>query len=155
MKTKRKSFFKDEEKDVAYFKNWVKQLESANERIYERIEIKTALGKTCVWGLNTADTTLETLVIFPGARTTSLIWDLDRGLDNLKKELRIFMVETNGLPNLSNGETPDIHSLDYGIWAAEVLDCLKIKKRVATKLIWDSYLINKFTKYFYEIIIYF
>ncbi|MEO5943783.1 MAG: alpha/beta fold hydrolase [Ferruginibacter sp.] len=128
MKIKSSSFFKEEEKDIAYFESWVKQLESTNRRIYERIEMETALGKTHVWGLNSQDSTLETLVIFPGARTTSLIWDLDKGLDNLNHKFRIFMVETNGLPNLSNGETPDIQSLDYGIWAAEVLDGLKIEK---------------------------
>jgi pimeloyl-ACP methyl ester carboxylesterase len=38
------------------------------------------------------------------------------------------MIETNGLPNLSDGSTPDIKSLDYGIWAAEVFDKLKIEK---------------------------
>lgn len=128
MKTKGKSHFKDEAKDHTYFENWVKQLESKNGRIYERFEIQTELGKTHVWGLNTHDTTLETLVIFPGARTSPLIWDFDKGLDNLNHKMRIFMVETNGLPNLSDGDTPDIHSLDYGIWAAEVLDKLKIKK---------------------------
>jgi len=37
------------------------------------------------------------------------------------------MVETNGLPNLSDGNTPDIRSLDYGHWAAEVLEKLKIQ----------------------------
>jgi pimeloyl-ACP methyl ester carboxylesterase len=67
-------------------------------------------------------------VIFPGARTTALIWDFDKGLDNFNHKMRIFMVETNGLPNLSNGETPDIKSLDYGFWAEEVLDQLKIEK---------------------------
>jgi pimeloyl-ACP methyl ester carboxylesterase len=67
-------------------------------------------------------------VIFPGARTTSLFWDFDKGLDNLGRELRIFMVETNGLPNLSEGNTPDINSLDYGFWATEVFDQLEIDK---------------------------
>jgi pimeloyl-ACP methyl ester carboxylesterase len=38
------------------------------------------------------------------------------------------MVETNGLPNLSEGNTPDINSLDYGVWATEVFDQLKIQK---------------------------
>lgn len=38
------------------------------------------------------------------------------------------MVETNGLPNLSDGSTPDIKSLDYGIWAADVFNKLKIDK---------------------------
>ncbi|MFZ1335692.1 MAG: alpha/beta hydrolase, partial [Saprospiraceae bacterium] len=62
------------------------------------------------------------------ARTTPLIWDFDKGLDNLNHKMRIFMVETNGLPNLSNGDTPDIKSLDYGIWATEVFEKLKIEK---------------------------
>jgi len=128
MNIKAKSYFKDETKDIPYFKSWVQQLEKANGRIYKSIEIQTALGKTHVWGLNTEDSSLETLVIFPGARTTPLIWDFDKGLDNLNHKMRIYMVETNGLPNLSNGDTPDIKSLDYGIWAAEVFEKLKIKE---------------------------
>lgn len=36
------------------------------------------------------------------------------------------MVETNGLPNLSDGATPDIKTMDYGFWAAEVFDRLNI-----------------------------
>jgi pimeloyl-ACP methyl ester carboxylesterase len=92
------------------------------------LEIQTSLGKTHVWGLNTNDEHSDTLVIFPGARTTTLFWDLDKGLDNLNHKMRIFMVETNGLPNLSDGSTPDIKSLDYGNWAAEVFDKLKIDK---------------------------
>ena len=107
MNIKAKSYFKDETKDIPYFKSWVQQLEKANGRIYKSIEIQTALGKTHVWGLNTEDSLLETLVIFPGARTTPLIWDFDKGLDNLNHKMRIYMVETNGLPNLSNGDTPD------------------------------------------------
>jgi len=122
---KRKSRFKDPVNDRAYFRSWVKQLEETNGRQYEELEVKTSLGITHVWGLHTQETGLDTLVIFPGARTTSLFWDFDRGLDNLRHKLRIFMVETNGLPNLSDGATPDIQSLDYGVWAAEVLAGLK------------------------------
>ncbi len=128
MKIKNKSYFKDEKADTYYFENWVKKLETHNERKYERYEISTALGKTHVWGLNTTESNLDTLVIFPGARTTSLIWDFDKGLDSLNHKMKIFMVETNGLPNLSDGSTPDKRSLDYGIWATEVLDKLKIEK---------------------------
>ncbi|REG83412.1 alpha/beta hydrolase [Algoriphagus antarcticus] len=128
MYIKAKSCFKDPQKDRDYFEEWVLQLEKINSRTYERLEVSTALGKTHVWGLNSHDTSLETLVIFPGARTTALIWDLDRGLDNLKQKLRIFMVETNGWPNLSDGATPDIKSLEYGRWANEVLDLLGIEK---------------------------
>lgn len=126
MKIHSKSHFKDEIADRNYFENWVRQLEENNDRKYERYEIITSLGKTHVWGLNTKDEQLDTLVIFPGARTTSLIWDLDKGLDNLNHKMRIFMVETNGLPNLSEGSTPDIKSFDYGNWASEVFEKLKI-----------------------------
>ena len=128
MKIKNKSYFKDEKTDRNYFEKWVKQLENNNDRQYERYEIETSLGKTNVWGLYTKEEHLDTLVIFPGARTTSLIWDFDKGLDNLNHKMRIFMVETNGLPNLSDGSSPDIKSLDYGVWAAEVFDKLKIEK---------------------------
>ena len=128
MKIKSKSYFKDEKNDLKYFEDWVNKLEKNNDREYERFEIETSLGKTHIWGLNTKEDNLETLVIFPGARTTALIWDFDKGLDNFNHKMRIFMVETNGLPNLSNGETPDIKSLDYGFWADEVLEKLNIEK---------------------------
>ncbi|MEZ5044042.1 MAG: alpha/beta hydrolase [Saprospiraceae bacterium] len=128
MEIKRKSYFKEKDKDLKYFEDWVSALETLNGRVYQRFEVATSLGKTHVWGINTQEPQLETLVIFPGARTTSLIWDFDRGLDNLKQKLRIFLIETNGLPNLSDGQTPDIKSLDYGIWANEVLKELGIQK---------------------------
>ena len=128
MKIYSKSHFKDEKTDRNYFENWVSQLEKNNGRKYERYEIETSLGNTHIWGLNTKDELLDTLVIFPGARTTSLIWDFDKGLSNLNHKMKIFMVETNGLPNLSDGSTPDIKSLDYGHWANEVFEKLKIEK---------------------------
>ena len=128
MKIKNKSYFKDAKADNEYFENWVGNLEAHNGRTYKRYNIATSIGKTHVWGLNTTEKNLETLVVFPGARTTSLIWDFDKGLDNLNQKLKIYMVETNGLPNLSHGETPDIHSLDYGIWAAELFEGLKMEK---------------------------
>jgi len=128
MKIYSKSHFKDEKTDRNYFENWVSQLEKNNGRQYEHYEIETSLGKTIVWGLSTKEELSDTLVIFPGARTTSLIWDFDKGLDNLNHKMKIFMVETNGLPNLSDGSTPDIKSLDYGLWAAEVFNKLKIEK---------------------------
>lgn len=127
MNIKAVSHFKEIPKDHKYFLEWVKQLESANQRKYKSIELNTSLGRTHVWGLNTEKKELPCLVIFPGARTTALIWDLDRGLDHLKGSCSIFMVETNGLPNLSDGQTPDIKSDDYGVWAGEVLDLLGLE----------------------------
>ncbi len=127
MEIKSKSYFKDAKADLTVFENWINQLEQHNERVYERVEIETSLGKTHIWGLNTKEENLETLVIFPGARTTSLFWDFDKGLDNLNQKLKIYLVETNGLPNLSDGLTPDIKSLDYGVWAAEIFEKLGIE----------------------------
>jgi pimeloyl-ACP methyl ester carboxylesterase len=128
MQVKKKSGFKDQEKAEKWLQQWVTKLETLNNRRYDQIEIATSLGKTCVWGLNTADTTAETIVIFPGARTTSLFWDFNNGLDPLQKSYRLFLVETNGLPNLSDGNTPDINSLGYGEWALELFDQLHIEK---------------------------
>jgi len=128
MKIYSTSQFKDPVNDHRYFEEWVGKLERNNGRTYERIQVQTSLGKTHVWGLNTQDTHRDALVIFPGARTTALIWDFDCGLDQIGHPLRIFMVETNGLPNLSDGATPDIRSLDYGVWATEVLEQLQLEK---------------------------
>src|SRR5579859_5438853 len=117
--TVRTSGFKDPAADLAWFRSWVKKLESVNNRTYREIAVETSIGITHVWGLNTDSDTNDTLVIFPGARTTPLFWDFDKNLDNLNHPLKIYLVETNGLPNLSNGATPDIKSLGYGEWAAE------------------------------------
>ncbi|MBK0403261.1 alpha/beta hydrolase [Adhaeribacter sp. BT258] len=128
MEIKRTSAFKDPVQDLQWFEDWVQQLQTANNRQYQRFSLQTSLGKTHVWGLHTEDETLETLVIFPGARTTPLFWDFDRNLDNLGQKLRIFLIETNGLPNPSDGKTPDIRSSGYGVWATEMLDQLKLEK---------------------------
>jgi pimeloyl-ACP methyl ester carboxylesterase len=126
MKTKNTSYFKEPAKNNSWFINWVSELEKNNKRVYEQIQINTSLGKTHVWGLNTSSNNLQTLVIFPGARTTALFWDFDNGLDHLISNFRIYLVETNGLPNLSDGNSPDIKSNEYGEWASEVLDQLHI-----------------------------
>jgi len=128
MRIAKTSQFKNVEQDKAWFVNWVARLETLNGKQYQRFQLQTTLGNTHVWGLNTSDENLESLVIFPGARTTSLFWDFDNGLNHLTQKLRIFLVETNGLPNLSDGSTPDIKTLDYGEWASELLSKLNIQR---------------------------
>ncbi len=120
------SYFKNPVENHRWFEKWVARLESLNQKKYERLELQTSLGKTCVWGLNLSENRLPPLVIFPGARTTALFWDLENGLRVLEDTFRIYLVETNGLPNLSDGHTPDIRSLGYGEWASEVLDQLHL-----------------------------
>ena len=122
------SHFKNPALDLAFFKKWIDKLEQLNGYEYEKIQIRTSLGKTQVYGINIANSMLETIVIFPGFRTTSLIWDLEGNLQKLGKSFRVFMVETNGQPNLSDGNSPAIKSLDYGHWANEVFNELKIDK---------------------------
>lgn len=117
------SSFRDVTADHRWFESWVTRLESLNNRKYELLSITTSLGRTHVWALNNTSEARDTLVIFPGARTTALFWDLDQGLDAFAG-LRVFLVETNGLPNLSDGTTPDIKGPGYGVWATEVLDQL-------------------------------
>jgi pimeloyl-ACP methyl ester carboxylesterase len=117
------SSFKDPAADRRGFESWVARLESLTKRKYEPKSVITSLGNTHVWALNNTNEARETLVVFPGARTTALIWDLDQGLDAFAG-LRLFLVETNGLPNLSDGTTPDIKGPGYGAWATEVLDQL-------------------------------
>ncbi|MCB9235076.1 MAG: alpha/beta hydrolase [Bacteroidia bacterium] len=126
MKIKNKSSFKDPVADHAWFEKWALEIQTQNKRTYQRLPVQTSLGLTHIWGLNTDQDGLETLVIFPGARTSPLFWDLDRGLDNLGQNLRIFLVETNGLPNLSDGDTPDIKTLEYGEWANEIFQKLNL-----------------------------
>ena len=128
MKIHSTSFFKNPDADFAWLKNWVGKLEAHNGRTYQPISVETSLGKTHIWGLNLDEKNSETLVIFPGARTTSLFWDFDKGLDHLGQNMKIYLVETNGLPNFSDGATPDIKSLDYGMWAGEIFDKLKIER---------------------------
>ncbi len=128
IKIKRTSFFKDDKKDKSTFEDWVQKLEKLNHRNYQRIEITTSLGKTIIWGLNISAKNDTSLVIFPGFRTTPLFWDFDNGLNAIDNSVNIYLVETNGQPNLSDGATPDIKSLDYGYWANEVFENLKIEK---------------------------
>jgi len=125
---KRQSFYKNPKEDHQFLEDWVSQLEIANGYAYKRIELETGLGKTIVWGINTEDENLESLLIFPGARTSVLFWDFDQGLSALKTTFRLYLVETNGQPNLSDGYSPDIKGLDYGHWAAEVIEKLGLKQ---------------------------
>lgn len=124
---KKHSYFKNGKEDLVSLENWVFKLEQSNGYEYTKISIETSLGKTQVYGFNVDKVDLETLIIFPGFRTTSLLWDLDKGLQALAKHTRLFLVETNGQPNLSDGYSPSIKNLDYGKWGAEVFEKLNVE----------------------------
>lgn len=126
----KQSAFKNPPQDHTWFNGWVNRLQTLNGKTYTRLNVQTSLGNTCVWALGNGNMALEPLVIFPGARTSVLFWDLDNGLAELQKTRRLYLVETNGLPNLSDGATPDIKGHGYGEWAAEVLEKLGIEQTV-------------------------
>lgn len=128
MKIHRTSYFKNPAKDHLWLRNWVTRLEKANGRNYGEKVIHTSLGNTHIWILKDFDPKKITLLVFPGARTTVLFWDLDRNLNALIDQVNIFLVETNGLPNLSEGNTPDIKGKGYGLWAQEIVDNLGLEK---------------------------
>ena len=127
LKPHRISAFKDPTTDLAAFRAWEARLAQHNARTYHSRTLSTALGSTHVYTLTEELGQKPPLVIFPGARTTSLVWDLDRGLDALTA-FDLYLVETNGLPNLSDGATPNIKGLGWGHWAAAVLDGLQLDK---------------------------
>jgi pimeloyl-ACP methyl ester carboxylesterase len=128
MKIKGTSYFQDPEKATIFLEDWATQIQKLNSSWYETMIIHTFLGKTRVWAYNTERKDKEAIVMFPGFRTSSLFWDFDNNLVSLKKKYRLYLIETNGQPNLSEGNSPDIKMPDYGIWATEVLNQLSIRK---------------------------
>ena len=121
MKTHSTCYFKNSGTDHQFIVQWVAKLGKLNQRHYKRVNISTSLGNTVVWTHNSERMSLPPLFIFPGFRTSSLFWDLDNSLQLIEDRYRIYLVETNGQPNLSDGITPDIRTLDYGYWAKEVI----------------------------------
>ena len=127
MKIVGSSKFKNPERDLQWFDDWKSRVKRNANRVFEDFFIDTSLGKTGVYSCGNPNS-VNKLVIFPGFRTSSLFWDLDRGLDYFIHNCQVFLIETNGQPNASEGLSPAIRSLDYGIWAAEVLDQLHLDK---------------------------
>jgi pimeloyl-ACP methyl ester carboxylesterase len=127
MKIIRTSYFKNKQKDHEWFYDWANRVQQYCGHLYQKLEIKTDLGNTLIWQTGNLNAK-KTIVIFPGFRTSPLFWDLDKGLDYLMEDFKIYLVETNGQPNPSDGNSPAIRSLDYGDWAKQVLDLLKVDK---------------------------
>lgn len=128
MKIHRESSFKEPDQDLSYLNSWVARLEETNGYSYPFLKLQTSLGESHIWTHNIEKEELPALVLFPGARTTVLFWDLDKNLESLRKKYRLFLVETNGLPNFSSGKSPDIKGLAYGEWGKEILEKLGLEE---------------------------
>ena len=128
MKARKPSSFRDPAAATAFLERWNEQVQELNGFRYEKLTVTTMPGKTVVWAANRNRHDLPTVVFFPGARTCGLFWDLDNAQAALRKTHRIFIVDVNGQPSLSAGQNPVLQSPDYGVWAAEVLQQLEIRK---------------------------
>lgn len=143
MKIARISTFKNAQQAVTFFNDWLSRLELLNEIQYEKIIAHTALGNTVIWACNHQQKNLPAIVLFPGFRTSSLFWDLDKVLNPLRRSFRIYMVEANGQPSLSNGASPDVRTDGYGLWAAEVLRQLDIQKATVAGVSFGAFVCKK------------
>lgn len=143
MKIARTSTFKNAQQAVIFFQEWLSRLEALNQVKYEKLIAHTGLGNTVVWACNHRLKNLPAIVLFPGFRTSALFWDLDNVLDPLRNNFRIYMVETNGQPSLSNGATPDVHTDDYGYWAAQVLSQLQIETATVAGVSFGAFVCKK------------
>ncbi|GAB3325701.1 alpha/beta fold hydrolase [Larkinella ripae] len=128
MKPHRVSTFKQPADAQSFLEDWNRQIERLNGFSYERISLPTTFGTTRIWAANTELKAAKTLVIFPGARTCGLFWDLDNAMQPFREHYRYYIVEVNGQPSLSDGQCPNLKTDDYGRWATEVLDGLEIQQ---------------------------
>ena len=78
------------------------------------------------------------MVIFPGFRTSSLFWDMDNALAPLKKDYRIYLVETNGQPNLSDGNNPDIKEMVMVSGPMKYWKSYPLKSQLLPCIIWRA-----------------
>lgn len=129
------SSFRQKEQGVQAYAIWADAMIAHSGHPYQKKQITTLLGKTTVWmwdllsSQTSGDTHAKTLVIFPGFRTSSLFWDADGALgifqssqtSQSSRVSRICLIETNGQPNDSDGNTPKIATHDYGLWAKDVV----------------------------------
>ncbi|WP_138990380.1 alpha/beta fold hydrolase [Larkinella sp. C7] len=127
MQPPRRSTFKSPAEATFFLEDWNQQVEALNGFRYKRFTVSTSFGNTRIWGANTHWQDAPTMVFFPGARTCGLFWDLDNALQPFRETYRYFLVDVNGQPSLSDGQSPGVKTNEYGIWATELLDGLGLK----------------------------
>lgn len=123
----KKSFYKGRE-SREWLEGWLADVFKVNNLNYKRLNLSTSLGSTKVLAKNHDRAELEPLVFLPGGRTCGIFWDLNNNLSPLYENYRIYLVDVNGQPGLSDGNVPLIDSDGYGIWLKEVLTGLGLNK---------------------------
>lgn len=125
--TMKKSFYKGRE-SREWLEGWLADVFKVNKLEYKRLNLQTSLGSTKVLAKNHERKDLEPLIFLPGGRTCGIFWDINNNLAPLYARYRIYLVDVNGQPGLSDGNAPLIHSDGYGKWLAEVLAGLDLNE---------------------------
>lgn len=111
-----------------WLEDWLKKVLQTNHLEYERFELETSLGKTSVLAKNRDRTELDAIIFLPGGRTCGIFWDINNNLAPLYKDYRIYLLDVNGQPGLSDGNAPLLDSDGYGQWLKEIVDNLNLEK---------------------------
>jgi pimeloyl-ACP methyl ester carboxylesterase len=111
-----------------WLETWLKDVLRTNNLDYERLEIETFLGKTGVLAKNHEREDLEAVIFLPGGRTCGIFWDINNNLAPLYEDFRLYLIDVNGQPGLSDGNAPLIDSDGYGRWLQELLAGLGLKE---------------------------
>jgi pimeloyl-ACP methyl ester carboxylesterase len=129
MKVHSCSQFTDANKGSDFLGLWNAKVIAKSQLKVRSLVVDSLLGKTQVWQVGTHSPTPATpIVVFPGFRTSALFWILEDMIEPLCGDRQVFLVETNGQPNLSEGNTPSIKGKGYGEWAVDLLRKLKLEK---------------------------
>lgn len=119
----RQSKYKNEN-SRKWLETWLKDVLRTNDLEYERLEVETFLGKTSILAKNHERKDLEPIIFLPGGRTCGIFWDINKNLAPLYDEFRIYLIDVNGQPGLSDGNAPPIDSEGYGRWLKELVEGL-------------------------------
>jgi pimeloyl-ACP methyl ester carboxylesterase len=119
MKKLRRSKYKTAD-SRRWLETWLENVLKTNALEYERFEVETFLGKTSVLAKNRERADLEAVIFLPGGRTCGIFWDINNNLAPLYNDFRIFLIDVNGQPGLSDGAAPPLDSDGYGRWLKEL-----------------------------------
>jgi len=111
-----------------WIETWLKDVLRTNNLNYERIEIETFLGKTSILAKNHGRADLEPIIFLPGGRTCGIFWDINNNLAPLYDDFRLYLIDVNGQPGLSDGNAPLIASDGYGQWLKELVAGLGLEQ---------------------------
>lgn len=115
------SRYKDPLQAVHFNDQWAQALQQLNGLWLHPHTLTTDWGQTRVWIHTPQRRIYETIVLFPGFNTSSLVWLVGQGINSLSKNYRLCLVDINGQPGFSEGMSPKPGTDEYGHWSRQVL----------------------------------